>query len=611
MPEPTPGAQRISLVDRVAARFGYQRTPNDLTTTQFGPGQPIAPTPISENPAPRQFQYPVGANISLRPRGEYPALVLTPFEQLRQLARFYDVASICIETRINWLTTARWSVVAKDKRLQTELQPLCRRVEAFWRKPDRVNVFPVWLRTLMLDQLEIDALTLYKQRDLAGRLLALKPRDGATFKPLLNELGETAAYQQILYGYVRGEYDRAHVTPPDAWPVGGDLIYAPRWVSTDSPYGRSPTEQIILRVNTAIRKQTMDLAHFTDGNVPAGFMAPPEGVNMQPEQVRQFEDAFNADLAGDDRARNRIKFMPWDGRYQESKPFSYSTEIDQFLLEIACASYHVPKNELGMTDKVNKASSQEQEDVAFRHAIEPDASWLKTVILDPVIHEDLTFISPQVSEIEFAFDFGKAENEAAIASTEQADVKSGIISATESRRRRYPDLDGDAPGAPVPPDAPAMKLYNGFDLVKFDPTMGANAPTVDTSTGLVASDLARPKRKRTRGKRKPIDVAALLESESSGALDWARKASEGDNPPIVAKIAPPAPPAAPITIVMPPEAHDDSAVAQALDTVRSALEALRDKPAPTVPPRVIVKAIERDGDGRMLRVTETEQVDVD
>jgi hypothetical protein len=68
----------------------------------------------------------------------------------------------------------------------------------------------------------------------------------------------------------------------------------------------------------AIRKQTRDLSYFTDGNVPPAFWAPPDGVNLQPDQVRQFEDAFNADLAGIDRARNQIKFMPWNGKVQET-----------------------------------------------------------------------------------------------------------------------------------------------------------------------------------------------------------------------------------------------------------------------------------------------------
>jgi len=390
---------------------------------------------------------------------------------------------------------------------------------------------------------------------------------------------------------------------------------------------------------------------------------------------------------------NRIKFMPWAGKYQETKPFSYSREIDDFLLEIACASYHIPKNELGMTDKVNKASSQEQEDVAFRHAVAPDAKWLKEVVFDPIIHDDL-----EHPELQFDWDFGKAEDVAQVAGTQQKDVELGAISATERRRMGYPDLDGDAPGPPQTPAAPVAKVYRGATLEKAanhtgamvalmlpasvaqrliravdslidsdpepaadlhitlaylgdtsDPDVAGNyfhckqvldevsrrmppirgvlngigrfhqdegrgtnalwaafdapelpqwrqelvealgafsvpvadnhgfaphvtlayipadaetprielpaseltfdrltlcwgdnrqewpllgkaiqkAETVTTATGLVADDRA-PKKKRRRGKRKPINVAALIESESAGALDWAKLASKGE-----------------------------------------------------------------------------------
>jgi 2'-5' RNA ligase len=444
MPNLVPGATKIPLTDRISAAWQALRgQPSNIAS--FGPATPIAPSPITPAAAPRQFEYPPAVNLSLLPRGEYPKLSLTPFQQLRQLARFYSVAAICIETRINWMCTAKWSVVASNKREQQTRQSECDAVAAFFKKPDRVTPFPAWLRTIMLDMLEIDALTIYRQRDRLGRLLSLDYINGETIKPLLDIRGKTTAYQQILYGYVRGEYTQDGMPAPDPWPVGGDLTYMPRWTSTDSPYGHPPTEAIILLVNMAIRKQTMDLSHFTDGNIPAGFWSPPEGVPMQPEQVRQFEDAFNADLAGLDRERNRIKFMPWDGKYTPTAPFSYTREIDEWLKWETCGAFHIPPAELGDTKNVNKSVGEAQENVAYRHAVLPDAEWLKNVIFDPIICDDLGYRG-----LEWAWNFGETEDIAKIATVQQGDVKAGIISADESRRLRYPDLDGKAPTPPAP-----------------------------------------------------------------------------------------------------------------------------------------------------------------
>lgn len=535
MPELTPGAKRISLVDRIRAfrnPYGLPASgsqddptkPEKLDNLPFSPGTPLEPMVVTQDAAPRRFQYPVAVNTVQRPRTEYyGSLDLTPFDQLRRLARLYDGASICIETRLNWLTTVKWSVVARDRRRQAELQPICNLVEKFLRKPDGVTPFPIWLRQIMTDQLELDALTIYKQRDRAGRLIALEPIDGATIKPLLDARGRVAGFQQNLYGYVRGQYEQDGREIPDSWPNGGDLLYLPRWSTTDSPYGRGPTEQIIIRINTALRKQLRDLSHFTDGNIPPGFMFPDKDFSISPEQYREFEDAFNADLAGVDRALNQIKFVPFQGRYQETKPFQYSKEIDEWLLELACASYHIPKTELGMTDTVNKASSIVQQDVAFRHAVEPDTLWLKQVIFDPVIADDLGY-----PELQFDWDFGQAEDIAAGAATEQQDIQLGVISPNESRRRRYPDLDGDAPGPPQAPPTAMKKVYPGVSLGKADAApIGTPGITVSTDTGLVNNNLAT-KKKRKRGKRRPaIDVPKLIESQAAGALDWARKSVNG------------------------------------------------------------------------------------
>jgi hypothetical protein len=151
------------------------------------------------------------------------------------------------------------------------------------------------------------------------------------------------------------------------------------------------------------------------------------------------------------------------------------------MLEVACAAYHIPKNELGMTDKVNKASSQEQEDVAFRHAVAPDAKWLKEVLFDPIIADD--FGRP---DLQFDWDFGKAEDQAANAATEQQDVKLGIISANESRRRRYGDLDGDAPGPPAGAAVPGVtKRWNGIGVETIAGTVVPSRMQADRFTGSV------------------------------------------------------------------------------------------------------------------------------
>ncbi len=126
---------------------------------------------------------------------------------------------------------------------------------------------------------------------------------GNTIKPLLDGAGRTpappaAAYQQFLYG------------APAGWYSCDEMDYIRETSRTESPYGISRIERIILRMNQALRKQSFDLARFTDGATPLGLIQPPDGLSWTPEQLESFERAFNGLLAGSDRMRVRARALP-------------------------------------------------------------------------------------------------------------------------------------------------------------------------------------------------------------------------------------------------------------------------------------------------------------
>jgi len=451
MPTIPTGTQPIDLsytVARLANRF----LGTELQSRAFGPGVPLAPTvaPI-EQAAPRQFQYPVAVNTNITPRREYPGL--TPFEQLRNLAALYDVAALCIRTIQNIVAGLDWHIVAKDSKQQAAENPTCDALQAWFAKPDRVTSFDAWLKAALYDMLTLDAMTIFPHLDKGGGLWALEVVDGATIKPLLDARGQTAAYQQILYGTPWSNYERpAPDADDDAFPefAAHELFYLPRWTRTFTPYGFPPTEAIIIRVNTALRKQTFDLARFTDGNIPAGLLSPPDGL-LNPEQVRQFEEAFNAMLQGDAQAQVRLKFLPWAGTLIKLNDLTeggrYESALDEWLFKICCMAYDVPPQELGETADINKATGGMQQNALYRRCIIPTTTWLKRVVFDPAIQSADLLGQPQ---LEWRWEFGEQEDKTAQATTDKTYYDAGAVSSQELRTMRYPELDGDAPGPPAP-----------------------------------------------------------------------------------------------------------------------------------------------------------------
>jgi len=367
---------------------------------------------------------------------------LTPYDQLRSLAATYDVAALCIATRVEQMQGLQWSIVPKDKRKigDTEVMKRLEAMTHWWMYPDRVNDFPTWVGMLVYEILSIDAMTLYRRRTRSGHLYALEVVDGTTIKPIIDERGRTVGYQQVMWGETVSNFSRAYADAPDEqiFLTPQDLIYRPRYGRSFTPYGFPPTEWIIIRVNTALRKQTMDFAHFTDGNIPAMLASPPDGL-MDPQQLREFEELFNADLAGVDRARAKIKFMPFNANLQPLSPFNYSTEIDEWMMKVTCAAFGVPPAELGFTADINRATALAQESVTYRRGIEGMAQWLKTMF-DRIIHDD--FGSP---DLEWQWNFGKTDDRMLLAQLDQLYTGMGVLTPDEVRSMRFGSLLGSSP----------------------------------------------------------------------------------------------------------------------------------------------------------------------
>ena len=248
-----------------------------------------------------------------------------------------------------------------------EYREAARRIEGFLESPDRAQDLRSWLVAFVRDLLEIDAVTIYTRRTRSGRLYALELVAGETIKPLLDQGGRAPqppapAYQQFLYGVPAGEYTL------------DELDYLRETARTESPYGLSRVERVILRVNQALRKQHFDLARFTDGATPLGLIEPPATLNWTPEELDTFERAFNGLLAGNSELRVRAKVLPAGARWQSLAGDDPLMEFDRFLLNVTVAAFGLTMDELGFTDTSNRSTGQTQESVVYRRAVAPVAA---------------------------------------------------------------------------------------------------------------------------------------------------------------------------------------------------------------------------------------------
>jgi hypothetical protein len=335
----------------------------------FSPGQPLAPSPGlgGAHGDPRQFAYPAGYNIAQRPR----ATEQTTFEQLRTLAALYDGISLCERVYFDLLGRLELRLVPRAEVLAEgedgsgyRWREAERRVAAFLESPDRSQDLRAWLVAFVRDLLEIDAVAIYTRRTRGGALHALELIAGETIKPLLDLSGRAPlppapAYQQFLYGLPAGDY------------TTDQLDYIRETSRTDSPYGLSRVERILLRVNQALRKQHFDLARFTDGVTPLGIIEPPDSNDWTPEQVDTYERTFNGLLAGNDSQRVRARMLPSGAKWVPLAGDDPLITFDRFLLNVTVAAFGLTMDELGFTETSNRSTGQTQEAVIYRRAVAP------------------------------------------------------------------------------------------------------------------------------------------------------------------------------------------------------------------------------------------------
>jgi hypothetical protein len=337
----------------------------------YSPNVPILPYPgMQPQYGPRQWQYPIATNLDLVTREN-----LTPFEILRRFAQMYDAIALCKQAWFDCAANLEPSIEPAPGLLAggedaSKYEAEMAQYQEFFESPDKQIDIHEWINAALNDLADIDAVAIYPRMTMAGELYSLDLIDGATVKPLLDERGRTPeppdyAYEQIVYGAPSGLY------------TNEQLLYLKEHTRTNSAFGFSRVESVLVRINQALRKQNFDLAAFTDGNVSRGFLAPSADVGWTPDQMIAYQQMYDAAMAGNDALKQRLRWLPPGTVYTPTSPSSATDamilDLDKFILTMTGASFGVMLPELGFTEQVNKSSGETQEDVTFRRTLRPIA----------------------------------------------------------------------------------------------------------------------------------------------------------------------------------------------------------------------------------------------
>jgi Phage portal protein len=417
--------------------------------TWFGPLQPLAPMAPPEVKG-RQWDYPFGANLNYIPRSDDGV----SFGELRSLADSLPLLRSVIETRKDQVAAQTYAVRARSRANTPEVSRRIEAVEGFLSRPDRRHSFADWLRMLLEDMLVIDAATLYPRYNRGGSLFSVDVIDGATIKPIIGEDGRAPeapdpAYQQILKGIPAADFS------------ADELLYLPRNVRAHRLYGMSPVEQIALTINIALRRDASTLDYYRAGSSPDAFATLPK--EWTADQIRSFQDYFDALMSGNLARRRMTKFMPADFKLIEARQPPLKDQYDEWLARIICYAFSVPVSPF--VSQVNRATGETLRQQATQEGLVPLKAWVKNA-LDHVIQ-----VCMNEPTLEFMWVGDDAIDPLEQAQTLQILVGAGIKTREEARadlglaptKGRARDL-GDSSGLADQETSPAARNLSNSAL---------------------------------------------------------------------------------------------------------------------------------------------------
>jgi hypothetical protein len=244
------------------------------------------------------------------------------------------------------------------------------------------------------------------------------------------------AYQQVLKGMPAVNYSAR------------DIIYRPRNVRAHKVYGYSPVQQVLMTVNIALRRQLWQLDYFTEGSIPDALIGVPQG--WTPEQIKQFQDYWDTEFAGDLAKRRRAKFVPGDtaAKVVQTKERQHKDDFDEWLARIICFAFSVPPQ--WAVKLMNRATADNQSAQSEEEGLDPTKEWVKDLV-DEIITEE--FSSPDLELHWLDEDADAAGLEASL----EGRVKLGAVTLNEMR-----DHLGLDPYANAAADRPMVLTPTGY-----------------------------------------------------------------------------------------------------------------------------------------------------
>ena len=442
----------------------------------WGPGHPFLANPTTAFQLyGRTWDFLQGINLNYSPKqGEG-----LPYPMIRALADADYLLRYCINTREDQLCALPWSIQSRNAKQNDQQDKGAADLERRWRipgQPDSVfgrKPFSSAFRQALEDSLVIDSPMLTKWETRGGEVHRVNVNDGAPVKPLTDVLGEIPEPPLPAYQYIIKGYPGYELTQDQA-------IWMPKNVRKGKQYGYSLTEQCLMLINIALRRDALMLEYFKSGNLANTYFHIPK--EWTTAQTQAFMELYDSRLAGNLAERQKVQWLPevTGQSVTETKGQAINSPFDEWRARVYCAVWSLPYAPfVGM---VNRGTASDARDEAMQEGLIPMA----------LFYEEMWNLVLTVffGRPDLCFKFNlKGETNPAVRAEADAKDRDGLVAANEQRELRgLPPIEGG--------DVVMVKTTAGWL-----PLSEAGKATFDKPTGGVDPALAtQPGGKEPGGK---------------------------------------------------------------------------------------------------------------
>jgi len=454
-----------SPFNQVGPGQGFQPLPRPpgLFDSGFGPANPLFPDAIDPllpngRTMARRTEYLIAANVNLIDRR-------VPWSVLRGLAEDVDVVQRCIQlvqdaiVGLDWswgfsptilqqimfeegiTNSAKASALAREK-YGDELM----RVQSFFDYPDKRMgfTFSQWITDMIYSHLVYDGIVVAPEYNLGGELTSLSTIDTSTIKILLDNQGfiprpPAPAYQQILYGFPRGEFQAENVEQdgkiPDAF-TSDQLAYYIRRPRPNNIYGYSQVEECINIASIYMERQAWLHAEYTNGVTPRMVVTTDGAEHWTPEQLSYYERIYNDQFSGQTQRRHNFMLMRPGMRAEQLKSVdeAYKNTYDDFLIMQIAAKFGVPPGLMGIKGPASLSGYHEKGQQDQFESYASDA--LRNFLVECINDMARRFLGIGSEITITATGGGNDSDDLTRAQADEIDINTGIRTRNEIRAER-------------------------------------------------------------------------------------------------------------------------------------------------------------------------------